>query len=214
MLTWRRRRDQQFAAAVASSSGRSEVIAISEAAKVELAGHAPDAVVSFPEILVGAVLVEKGHQSPDGDIIVAVTPLFRRFLRELDRDANALYRLDPRQFEELIAGAYEEAGCEEVILTPRSGDKGRDVIATSRLFGTVRILDQVKLFAPHRPVEANDVRALNGVLGLDQGASKGIITTTSTFAPGVYEEFKPLMPGRISLRNGAELRRWLHEVTT
>lgn len=213
IATWRRRRDQQFIAAVANSSGRSEVIAISEVATAELTGHAPNVVVSFPEILVGAVLIEKGRQGPDGDFIVAVTPLFRRFLRELDRDANALYRLDPRQFEELIAGAYEEAGCEEVVLTPRSGDRGRDVIATSRLFGTVRILDQVKLFAPHRPVEANDVRALNGVLGLDQGASKGIITTTSTFAPGVYDEFRPLMPGRIFLRDGGELRRWLHEMT-
>jgi len=214
MLTWRRRREQHVAAAVASSFGRSEVIAISEVAQAELTGHAPSVVVSFPEILIGAVLVEKGLQSPDGDIIVAVTPLFRRFLRELDRDANALYQLDPRQFEELIAGAYEEAGCDEVVLTPRSGDRGRDVIATSQQFGTVRILDQVKLFAPHRLVEANDVRALNGVLGLDQGASKGIITTTSTFAPGVYEEFKPLMPGRLSLRNGGDLRRWLHELNS
>lgn len=158
--------------------------------------------------------MEKGRQFPDGDIIIAVTPLFRRFLREMERDPNALYHLDPRQFEELIAGAYEEEGCEEVVLTPRSGDKRRDVIATSRSFGTIRILDQVKLFAPHRVVEANDVRALNGVLGLDQGASKGIITTTSTFAPGVYEEFKPLIPGRISLRHGGELRQWLHGLTS
>ncbi len=112
----------------------------------------------------------------------------------------------------MIAGAYEEEGCAEVILTPRSGDKGRDVIATSRLFGTVRILDQVKLYSSHCVVEADDVRALNGVLGLDQGASKGVITTTSTFAPGVYDEFKPLIPGRISLRNGAQLREWLHEL--
>jgi len=95
--------------------------------------------------------------------------------------------LEPRQFEELIAGAYEEEDCDEVILTPRSGDRGRDVIATSRLFGTVRILDQVKLY--RRVVEADDVRALHGVLGLDQGASKGVITTTSAFAPGVYDEF-------------------------
>ena len=172
----------------------------------------PTVLISLPEILVGAVLVERGEEHSDGDIIIAVTPVFRRFLRELERDPNSLYQLDPRQFEELIAGAYEEEGCDEVILTPRSGDRGRDVIATSRLFGTVRILDQVKLYSPHRVVEADDVRALNGVLGLDQGASKGVITTTSTFAPGVYDEFKPLIPGRISLRNGAELSEWLHTI--
>jgi restriction system protein len=196
--------------ALASASGRAEVIAISESIDAQLTEQVPIVLVSLPEILVGAVLVEKGDKHPDGDIIIAVTPLFRRFLRDLERDPNSLYQLGPRQFEELIAGAYEEEGCDEVILTPRSGDKGRDVIATSRLFGTVRILDQVKLYSPHRVVEADDVRALHGVLGLEQGASKGVITTTSRFAPGVYNEFRPLIPGRISLRNGAQLREWLH----
>jgi restriction system protein len=51
----------------------------------------------------------------------------------------------------------------------------------------------MKLYEPHRVVDAGDVRALNGVLALDQGASKGIITTTSRFAPGVYEEFERLI---------------------
>jgi restriction system protein len=70
----------------------------------------------------------------------------------------------------------------------------------------------VKLYSPHRVVEAADVRELTGVLALDQCASKGIITTTSRFAPGVHDEFKPLIPGRISLRDGVELREWLHRI--
>ena len=215
---WRRRREQQFVAATGSASGSSYVIGVGEAvrmidvptAELIATGHPPTVVISLPEVLIGATLVEKGTRTDEGDIVVAVTPVFRRFLRELDRDPNALYHLDPRQFEELIAGAYEEAGCEHVVLTPRSGDKGRDVIATSREFGTIRILDQVKLYRPNRVVEADDVRALFGVLSLDQGASKGIITTTSTFAPGVHSEFERVIPGRISLRDGAALRDWLH----
>jgi restriction system protein len=210
MQHWKRQLHLRSASAAASASGRYEVIAISETLEAKLIGYKPTVSVSFPEILVGAALVEKGDKDPDGDIIIAVTPMFRRFLRELERDPNALYQLDSRQFEELIAGAYEEYGCEEVILTPRSGDRGRDVIATSRMFGTVRILDQVKLYASHRVVEADDVRALYGVVARDQGASKGIVTTTSIFAPGVYEEFKGLIPGRISLRDGVALKQWLH----
>ncbi len=77
---WRRRREQQFASAVASASGRSEVIAISESIEAKLTGQVPIVLISLPEILVGAVLVEKGDKHPDGDIIIAVTPLFRRFL--------------------------------------------------------------------------------------------------------------------------------------
>ena len=90
--------------------------------------------------------------------------------------------MDPRQFEELIAGAYEEEGSgDSVVLTPRSGDKGGDVIVTSKAFGTIRIIDQVKLYKPHLIVEADDVRAIYGVLALDQRASKAIITTFGVF---------------------------------
>ena len=51
-------------------------------------------------------------------------------------------------------------------LTPRSGDYGRDVIATSKtkLVGVVRIIDQVKRYTPPNEVTANDVRAMLGVL--------------------------------------------------
>jgi restriction system protein len=214
---WKRSREQQIIAATGSASGRSLVLGVGEAVRTETppaelnaTGHAPTVVVSLPEVLLGAELVTKGTKTEEGDIVVAVTPVFRRFLRELDRDPSALYQLDPRQFEELIAGAYDEAGCEHVVLTPRSGDRGRDVIATSKAFGTIRIVDQVKLYAPNRVVDADDVRALYGVLSLDHNASKGIVTTTSTFAPGVYSEFARAIPARLSLRNGTELREWLY----
>jgi restriction system protein len=218
MQHWKRRREQQFAAAVGSASGTSQVIGISETlrvvdvAKGELTftGQIPTVIVSLPELLVGATLVEKGSKTDEGDIVVAVTPIFRRFIKELARDPNALYQMDPRQAEELVAGAYEEAGVERVVLTPRSGDKGRDVIVTSREFGTIRILDQVKLYSPHRVVEPADVRELYGTLSLDQGASKAIITTTSTFAPSIYTDFKALVPGRLSFRDGEALLKWLH----
>jgi restriction system protein len=48
-----------------------------------------------------------------------------------------------------------------------------------------------------------------GVLDRDRKASKAIITTTSTFAPGVLKEFKDSMPSRLELRDGAQLREWL-----
>jgi hypothetical protein len=100
---WRRGRQQQFAAAPGSASGRSEVIAVSERIEAKLTGQGPTVVIPLPEILLGAVLVEKGDKHPDGDIIVAVTPVFRRFLKELERDPNSLYQLEPRQLEELIS---------------------------------------------------------------------------------------------------------------
>ena len=107
-----------------------------------------------------------------------------------------------------MAGAYREYGW-TVTLTPRSGDRGRDVIAHRDDIGSIRVLDQVKRFAPGHVVGAGDVRELLGVLTLDQKASKAVLTTTTTFAPGVYTEFAPVMPTRLELRDGKALREWL-----
>jgi restriction system protein len=100
-----------------------------------------------------------------------------------------------------------------VILTPRSGDYGRDVIAEKKALGTFRVIDSVKAFTPPHLVEADDVRALAGVLQTD-GASKGFLTTTSDFAPMITKD--PLMtrlfPDRIELVNGKALLARLEEL--
>jgi restriction system protein len=85
----------------------------------------------------------------------------------------------------------------DVTLTPRSGDKGRDIIAFRDDVGAIRILDQVKKYAQRHVVCADEVAAMFGVLSLDQRASKAMITTTSIFAPGVYKQFAPVMPPRL-----------------
>jgi restriction system protein len=66
----------------------------------------------------------------------------------LKRDPNLAYQLSPEKWEEIVAGAYKKAGFDEVTLTPRSGDYGRDVIAVKKAFGIVRIIDQVKAYRP------------------------------------------------------------------
>jgi restriction system protein len=106
---------------------------------------------------------------------------------------------------------FETAGWAEVLLTPRSNDRGRDIIATKPGIGSIRIIDQAKKFAPHRKIAANDVRALLGVLAAQPNVSKGIVTTTSQFAPGILddEDLKRFMPYRLELKDGKQLREWL-----
>jgi restriction system protein len=127
------------------------------------------------------------------------------------KDPELMYQLNPRKWEELIAGAYELAGFDEVILTPRSGDKGRDVIAVKKGIGCIRFLEEVKAYKPDHLVTAEEVRALLGVVSADQNATKGIFTTTSDFAPRIREEkaIKDHMPFRIELVNGVELLKRL-----
>jgi restriction system protein len=136
--------------------------------------------------------------------------------REIERDPDFLIQFvkHPRFFEEFIAGAYIRAGWDEVILTPRSNDGGRDVIASKRGFGAIRFLEQAKAYSPGHLVTHDDVRASLGVLSADLNASKCLITTTSDFQPTVAtsEQFRPFIPNRLELKNGKATLNWLREI--
>ena len=75
--------------------------------------------------------------------------------------------------------------------------------------GSICIIEQVKAYRPGHKVPADDVRALLGVLSRDQNVSKGIVTTTSMFAPGIEEEMKLFIPNRLELKDGPRTGRYL-----
>jgi restriction system protein len=164
----------------------------------------------LPSIKLDAILTIEG-KTPDGSLIESVGAPWLRILDLIERDPEEIYRIDPRQWEEIIAGAYKEAGFDEVILTPRSGDLGRDVIATRTGMFSVRIIDQVKAYGPDKLVTADDVRSVHGVLAADVGVTKAVISTTSDFAPKLREDrlMAPLMPHRLELHPKAVLLPWL-----
>ena len=134
--------------------------------------------------------------------------------RAFGNDWSRVRELSPTQWEEMVAGAYERAGY-EVILTPRSGDYGRDVIATSKGIGSIKILGSVKAYSPGHLVDAEACRSLMGVVTADQKASKGIITTTSDFAPRIQSDpsIAQFLPTRLELMNGTALQTWLAELS-
>jgi restriction system protein len=72
--------------------------------------------------------------------------------------------LPPEKWEEIIAGAFKRARYDEVILTPRSGDHGRDVIAVKHGVGCVKIIGSVKAYKPGNLVPYDTVRSLIGVM--------------------------------------------------
>jgi restriction system protein len=171
------------------------------------------AVARPPDLLLQAVIVPGNHVS-DGRIIESVAPAWLEIARLMQRDPSAIYQIDDRKWEEIIAGAYKKAGFEEVILTPRSGDFGRDVIAVKYGLCTVRVVDQVKAYKPGHLVTANDVRALVGVLLSDRAATHGLVTTTSDFAPRIRDDpsIQPHLPNRLQLINGSELLKRLNDL--
>jgi restriction system protein len=152
-------------------------------------------------------LILPGDKVDDGVMIQAVNIPWIRIANELNKDPDFLLKIDPRKFEELIAASYKQAGFDEVILTPHSDDKGRDVIAVRHGYVTVRVIDQAKRNGPNNLVDANDVRALVGVLLSDHSATHGVVTTTSDFAPKIKEDpsIKLHLPNRLQLINGTDL---------
>jgi len=164
------------------------------------------------EIVVPACLILSQGSTTEGEIVRALRIPWFEIIRQLEVDPEFLFKIPWRKLEELIAAAYDRAGWPEVILTPRSADKGRDVIACKPGFGAVRIFDQVKAYAPGRVVPANEVRAMLGVLSIHQNVSKAVITTTSSFAKGVFDEFRSFVPYRLELRDGAALKEWLADI--
>lgn len=166
----------------------------------------------LPDLLLPIEVLRRSDTHADGAIVSAVATPWLAIVRALEHDPEFLYNISPRRLEEFIAAAYDKTGLfDEVILTPRSGDKGRDVIAANRSL-RVRILEEVKAYKPGRVVTAQEVRALYGTLALDRDATSASLSTTASFAPRIAEEFKDVPSGQLELRDGTALRSWLLEV--
>jgi restriction system protein len=161
-------------------------------------------------------VIAPGDPTKEGTLIEAVAVPWFELVKVMKQDPNFMHQIDWRKWEEMVAGAYRQAGFDEVILTPRSADLGRDVIAVKRGIGSIRILDQVKKYKPGHLVTANEVRAMLGVITADSGTSKGVVTTTSEFAPGVESDelLKPFMPYRLELKSGPVLLEWLQKLAS
>lgn len=167
----------------------------------------------LPELTLKALLTF-GGRDVEGQLVEAVALPWFEVLQIIQRDPIAIFEIDSRKWEEIIAGAYRRAGFDEVILTPRSGDKGRDVIATRYGVGSIRIFDQVKAYKPGHLVTAEEVRAMLGVITGGDNVSKGVVTTTSEFAPRLMDDpyIKKYVPYRLELKPREVLLPWLKRV--
>lgn len=171
-----------------------------------------------PELLLQAEIVHRGDKTSEGVLVRAAAVPWLEIVDHLVRDPSFLFQFvqNPRKFEEFIAACYERAGFDEVTLTPQKGDRGRDVIAVKRGFGSVRFLEQTKAYSPGHLVTHDDVRGMIGTLTGDQRASKGLITTTSDFQPGILKpdsEFAQFLPHRLELKNGSATLDWIKSLS-
>ena len=161
-------------------------------------------------LVMQGIIVPDGQKVSEGVLLKSTSAVWSEIARVLANDWSQAWHLTPEQWEEMVAGAYEKAGY-RTILTPRSGDFGRDVIASREGVGAIKVLGSVKRYAPDHLVDAEACRSLLGVLGMDRSASKGIISTTSDFSPKIEADpfIAPALPYRLELMNGEKLQSWL-----
>jgi len=192
--------------AVGSAQGVATGAAISSTAEL----FPPSIKQEFPDVLLTAEVLSLGGRTPDGQLVVGVTVPWFEIIRHLEVDPGFLFRIHWRKLEEMIAGAFERDGWPEVVLTPRSGDKGRDIIAIKPGIGSVRIVGQVKAYDAGLVVDAEEVKAVCFTRELDR-ASKAMVMTTSRFAPNILNEprIQPYIPHQLELIDGERLRAWL-----
>lgn len=123
-----------------------------------------------------------------------------RVLDQVLREPTALRAIGARDFEGFVAALVEQLGFEDVVLTPRSGDHGRDVLATKRIHGiSILCAFECKRYAPNRPIGPDIARALLGTITHGPTrASKGILVTTSFFTPAARRFIltEPSLDGR------------------
>lgn len=162
-----------------------------------------------PCIIVPSFIIP-GDKTKEGLLVEGVGTLWFEIVRRIREDPDFVYNIECWDWEKLIAGAYKQEGWETVVLTPRKGDKGIDVIATRADWGQIRflLLHQMKAYAPDHLVGPDEVREMLGVLHTEHNATKAIISTTSAFTSGAIDAAKEFDP-RLELKAKDKLLAWL-----
>jgi restriction system protein len=140
--------------------------------------------------------------------IPEVIEVAEELLIKLREEPELLYEIDPRKFEEVIAELMSRIGFQDVRLTPKTKDRGRDVIAKFQVpTGLLHVIAECKRLAPGNPVGLAIVERFLFTIE-DERAAFGMIATTSYFSRGARAKAKEY-EARIHLAEFEQLSVWL-----
>lgn len=194
-------------------------------------GMAVEANASFSVrgIKVGRQLEEQGRiVEPDGTILslddilaawkvptssfsIEACRVPAQVMVDLKRDAHVLHRVDPRQFEHVVAEILDKRGFKDVTVTPRSKDGGRDVTAYQVVSGiSIHFFVECKQHKPENPVSMPELWALLGTVQDAREATMGVLVTTSRFTKDGREFIA--QRGKIDGKDFNDLSTWIGEL--
>ncbi|MBI4680631.1 MAG: restriction endonuclease [Nitrospirae bacterium] len=144
--------------------------------------------------------------------LITVDRLPLRVLSRILEHPEEIRNLTPRQFEEFIADLLSDLGFKNVILTPRSGDGGKDIIAGHSVHGIpLTFYFECKKYAEGNKVQLDTMRSLLGTVAHDsRTVNKGILVTTSTFTRGCKEFI--LAESRVDGKDYDGILGWIDEL--
>ena len=137
--------------------------------------------------------------------------------KEIEEDLRAelldrVLKMSPTFFEKvvvdlLLAMGYGGAGADSGRRIGRTGDGGGDGVINEDALGLDIVYIQAKRYALGNAVGVDKVREFSGA-SEERGATKGVLVTTSHFAPAA-RTFAERVPKRLILVDGKELSRLL-----
>jgi len=159
-----------------------------------------DAPQTLTESDFGEIVFQDGDEIPSAELLISrlnipashastlaqVQYLPLTILQAIAKDPRLLHGLTPRQFEEFTAELLAQLGFTDVLLTPTTGDGGRDVIAR-RIIADIPItfFFECKKHAEGNAVQLDTLRSLLGVVAHRANeANIGVLVTTSHFTRG------------------------------
>jgi hypothetical protein len=130
-------------------------------------------------------------------------------IKRLKREPKDVYKLTPRQYEELIADLLRDMG-HDVTLTQATRDGGKDILASMKTeVGEFLCLVDAKKYREDRKIGVSMVRTLYGTLA-DYQASSAMLVTTSSYskdARAMQEKHKY----QLSLRDYTDVASWIQK---
>lgn len=144
--------------------------------------------------------------------LITVDHLPLKIISKILKNPREVRNVTPRQFEELIADLLNELGFQNIVLTPRSRDGGKDIIASHSIQGIpLTFYFECKRYAEGNKIQLETMRSLLGTMAHEsRKVNKGILVTTSTFTKGCKEFI--LSESRLDGKDYNDILGWIAEV--
>ncbi|MCD0456789.1 restriction endonuclease [Chryseobacterium sp. LC2016-27] len=146
-------------------------------------------------------------------VILDETARIKQIIFEIYLNNEQLYKLQPREFEQLIAELLYNKGF-EIELTRQTRDNGYDILAMKYIngFSPIKYLVECKKYAENRKIGVEIIRSFKEVLSTEQ-ANKGLIVTTSYFSRDAIKKQQET-PLLLEYKDKDEVINWVNEYYT